>query len=82
MYKYDSNLNLVATLALPSAVKEGWGMTHDSNYIYVTNGSPYIYVINPSTFTVRSTIYVTNSNNQGVSNLNEIELVNGYIYAN
>jgi glutamine cyclotransferase len=77
------NLKLLATLALPSGIKEGWGITHDANYLYISNGSPYIYIIDPSTFTVKSYIYVKDSLGRGVTYLNELEMVNNtYIYAN
>jgi len=77
------NLRLVATYALPSGLREGWGLTHDSTNIYLSNGSAYIYIIDPNTFTVKGSIYVKDSSGRGVTYLNELEMVDDkYIYAN
>jgi glutamine cyclotransferase len=61
---------------------EGWGMTHDSEYIYTTDGSAYIYTIDPKTFKVISKVEVKDTTGNKITYLNEIELVGDYIYAN
>jgi glutamine cyclotransferase len=38
------NPEFKAEIPLPSAIGEGWGITHDSNYLYISNGSKNIYV--------------------------------------
>ncbi|TDH29306.1 glutaminyl-peptide cyclotransferase [Segetibacter sp. 3557_3] len=60
---------------------EGWGMTTDSTYLIVTDGSSNLYYRDPSTFRLIKTVGVTD-NNGPVSNINELEYVDGFIYAN
>jgi glutamine cyclotransferase len=60
---------------------EGWGMTHNDSSIFVSTGSANIYEVDPTTFKVKRTIGVY-SNMGYQSNINELEWVNGKIYAN
>ena len=72
-------------ITLPSSIREGWGLTHDEDYMYISNGSKTIFVVEPtadgSALNIVRTITVNvNSNNVY---FNEIEMVdNQYIYAN
>lgn len=60
---------------------EGWGITHDSSRLYISDGSDKLYVVNPTDLKLQRVISV--SDNAGpVNNLNELEWVNGSIYAN
>lgn len=60
---------------------EGWGMTHNDSSILINTGGSNIYFVNPSNFSVSKTLGVYN--NYGyVSNINELEYVDGKIYAN
>ncbi|MCW5905924.1 MAG: glutaminyl-peptide cyclotransferase [Chitinophagaceae bacterium] len=60
---------------------EGWGMTNDGQHIIMGNGSNNIYFRDPETFAIVKTVSV--SNNYGpLGNLNELEYVKGFIYAN
>jgi glutaminyl-peptide cyclotransferase len=60
---------------------EGWGMTNDGTSLIVSNGSAVLTFYNPKTFTPEKTIQV--SNNIGlVEGINELEYVEGFIYAN
>ena len=60
---------------------EGWGLTSDRKcFFYMSNGSDTIFVRNRS-FTIVRKIPVT-SQGLPVKNLNELEYVNGKIYAN
>jgi glutamine cyclotransferase len=61
--------------------QEGWGMTHDSASLIISTGSSNLYFVDPATFKIKSMITVTD-NNGPVSNVNELEYVKGYIYAN
>lgn len=60
---------------------EGWGLTNDGTDLIVTDGSNKLYYYQPGTFRLQRTQAVTEA---GVPayNLNELEFVNGYIYAN
>ena len=60
---------------------EGWGLTHDSTSLIATNGSNNLYYYEPSTFKLLKTVEVSENNTPAV-NLNEVEYVNGFIYAN
>ncbi|MDE3235442.1 MAG: glutaminyl-peptide cyclotransferase [Bacteroidota bacterium] len=60
---------------------EGWGMTNDGKYIIMDNGSNNLYYRDPETFKEVKRIGVVD-NNGGLSNINELEYVNGFIYAN
>lgn len=60
---------------------EGWGMTHDDTAIIINTGGSNIYYVDPNTFNVKKTLGVFN--NYGyVSNINELEYVNGKLYGN
>jgi glutaminyl-peptide cyclotransferase len=60
---------------------EGWGMTNDSVSIIANTGGSTIFFINPDNFSVTKTINVTRQG-MPVSSVNEMEYVNGFIYAN
>jgi glutamine cyclotransferase len=60
---------------------EGWGMTHNNTDLIISTGSSNLYFVDPATFKIKKMISVTD-NNGPVSNVNELEYVNGYIYAN
>lgn len=60
---------------------EGWGLTTDGKNLIVSTGSSNLYYVNPSEFKILKQIGV--SDNYGpVANLNELEFINGNIYAN
>jgi len=60
---------------------EGWGMTHNDSSIIVNTGGSNLYYVDPATFNVQKTVGVYN--NYGyVSNINELEYVDGKLYAN
>ena len=60
---------------------EGWGLTNDGKHLIKSNGSARIEFINPADFTVSRTITVT-AGGREVEDLNELEYVNGEIWAN
>ena len=60
---------------------EGWGLTNNGKEILMSNGSSKIVYRNPETFAITKTINVS-SDTGDVQNVNELELVDGYIYAN
>ena len=60
---------------------EGWGMTNNGKEIIMSNGSSKIVYRNPETFAITKTIDVTNDTG-AVNYINELELVDGFIYAN
>lgn len=60
---------------------EGWGITNDGTRLIVSNGSSTLTFMDPFTFNIVGTVRVYNGS-VPVSNLNELEYVNGDVYAN
>lgn len=61
--------------------KQGWGLVNDGKHLIMSDGSHVITWLDPEDFSVVKNIQVTN--NKGiVNNINEMELVNGTLYAN
>lgn len=60
---------------------EGWGLTNDGQQLIASDGSSTLYYYDPSTFTLQKTQDVTESGNLSY-NLNELEFIDGFIYAN
>jgi glutamine cyclotransferase len=61
--------------------KEGWGMTTDGARLLMSDGTSNITYLDPATFRLVRVLGVTD-NNGPVSNINELELIKGYLYAN
>jgi glutamine cyclotransferase len=60
---------------------EGWGMTTDGKNLIISTGDSNLYFVDPETFKEKNIIGVTD-NNGPVGNINELEYVDGMIYAN
>lgn len=60
---------------------EGWGLTTNGVCLLMTNGSSNIYYRDPASFSIIKTLGVSD-NNGPVQNLNELELIGGYLYVN
>lgn len=60
---------------------EGWGLTTDGKYLIMSNGTSEITYLNPKTFQVIRKIKVRDGEIQ-VDNLNELEFIQGEIWAN
>jgi len=60
---------------------EGWGLTNDGQYIYMSDGTAQIRVWDPASLQEKRRILVRDRG-VPVSNLNELEFVRGEIYAN
>lgn len=60
---------------------EGWGITHDGKRLIMSDGTSTLYFLNPETFRIigHTEVY---DNNLPVNRLNELEYINGQIYAN
>jgi glutamine cyclotransferase len=77
VYDKDS-FDMVEEFSYPG---EGWGITHDQNRLIMSNGSATLSFLDPVTFKVTGTVQV-NDGNTPVTNLNELEYINGDVYAN
>jgi glutaminyl-peptide cyclotransferase len=60
---------------------EGWGLTHDGEKLIMSDGSAYLYTRDPETFAEMKRVLVVD-NNGPVVRLNELEYVNGEVFAN
>jgi len=60
---------------------EGWGMTTDGQYLIMSDGSNILTYLQPDSVTPVKTLQV-NKNGMAVDQLNELEYIKGFIYAN
>jgi glutaminyl-peptide cyclotransferase len=61
---------------------EGWGITRDSNYLVMSDGTNQLTYLDPANnLKVVKKVSVTDGNG-AVAQINELEYINGYIYAN
>lgn len=60
---------------------EGWGLTNDGKNLIMSDGTSNLYILDPHTFQRIGQINVTDSGDP-VASLNELEYINGSIYAN
>jgi glutamine cyclotransferase len=59
---------------------EGWGITNDGNQLIMSDGTANLILLDPRTFEKIGQVQVHSSD--PVTNLNELEYVNGKVYAN
>jgi len=60
---------------------EGWGLTHDSTSLILSDGTPTLRFLDPDTFQETRTVEVSDDD-EPVSLINELEYINGEIFAN
>ncbi len=60
---------------------EGWGITHDEKRLIMSDGTSTLYFLDTDTFRTIGHIQVYD-NDKPVDNLNELEYIDGQIYAN
>lgn len=80
VYVYDiNNINKpIKTFTWPY---DGWGITHNGTDLIISDGTSNLYFVNPEDFKLKSTLAVQTDKGP-VDNLNELEYVDGYVYAN
>jgi glutaminyl-peptide cyclotransferase len=61
---------------------EGWGLTHDGTNLIMSDGTSQIRFLNPTTFQTVRSITVRDEQGSPVTQINELEYINGEIYAN
>lgn len=81
IFVYDEiSFELIETLQLPSVLKEGWGITTNGQELIVTDGTQYIYFFDEK-FNLQRKIQIAGYASV-YNQLNEMEFINGKIYAN
>lgn len=65
-----------------SYVGEGWGMTTDGTFLYLTQGTHVIKVMDPETFKTVRTIPVMREDGRPLMQINELEWIKGELWAN
>jgi len=61
---------------------EGWGLTTDGTNLFQSDGTHVIRIINPRDYKTTRTIVVFDEKRKPIMKLNELEYVNGEIWAN
>lgn len=77
---YDKNMSPIASRRLPFET-EGWGLTHNDTCLIMSNGSENIYFLDSETLLPLKTLAIYNNTGKVLS-LNELELVEGFLFAN
>lgn len=79
VFEYDKNtLERRATHYNPT---EGWGLAYGNETLFLSDGSDELHLVDPNSFAFTGKLQVT-LNAQPVRNLNELEFINGEIWAN
>jgi glutamine cyclotransferase len=61
---------------------EGWGLTNNGTHLIMSDGTHKLYFLDTTALKPVRTLSVTDPSGAKVSNLNELEFINGFIYAN
>lgn len=75
---YDLRGKLIRRMNNP---REGWGLTHDGKNLIFSDGSAKLFFVSPKDFSVIRTLPIF-SGTDPQAELNELEYVDGKIYAN
>lgn len=78
---FDKELNVIDKKSFNSSTSEGWGITNDGVSLIVSDGSHRLTYIDPVTFKTEKVLNVY-AGSKAVQFLNELEYVDGIIYAN
>jgi glutamine cyclotransferase len=77
-FVYDLNFHLIKKFKYQD---EGWGLANNGQHLIMSNGSHYIFFRDPTTFDIINKIEVK-IDTEKIKNINELEYLNGFIYAN
>ncbi len=79
-FVYDQNtFEQLDTFTYPT---EGWGLTHDGQQLIMSDGSNTLFFLDPETLQVTHQISVVDTQGNPITRLNELEYINGEVYAN
>ena len=76
VYEKDS-FELISEFTYPT---EGWGITNDNSQLIMSDGTSNLFFLDPITFQITKQVQVIDK--EPVSNLNELEYIQGKIWAN
>jgi len=76
---YDPDLSLIDRKLTP--LKDGWGLTSDERLLIMTDSGSHLYWIDPETFSIVQEQTVRDGD-QEINELNELEWIDGQIWAN
>lgn len=82
--KHDfETLDLVGELPLPGSIKEGWGICTDGKQLIISDGTQYLYFaeVTDNQLLMKGALQIVGQN-RIYERLNELEFINGYVYAN
>ena len=77
---YDLDFNKIGSFDYNKSI-EGWGLTNDGEYIYKSDGTSKIWRLDPDTLEEIDFIDVMTDKSR-IRNINELEFIDGKIYAN
>lgn len=60
---------------------EGWGLTNDGKHLIISDGSDKLYFVEPVSLRLKNILSVVDQYG-AVNNLNELEMIDGFIFAN
>ncbi len=78
---YDANTLKKTGTFVYGKSKEGWGLCHNNQTIFKSDGTDKIWKLNPETLAETDYIEIM-TNKSKIASVNELEWVNGKIYAN
>ena len=85
MIVYDAEtferIRTISYREMDPTLREGWGITHDGQQLIISDGSATLRFVDPATFRVTKTLVVRNGW-RSLSLLNELEYIDGEIFAN
>lgn len=78
-FVYDmASFKRLQTFSYPG---EGWGLAHDDRQLIMSDGTPTLRFLDPNTFAVTRRVQVSDGG-LPVEDLNELEFIEGQVYAN
>jgi glutamine cyclotransferase len=78
VFVYDQNFKVMRAMANP---QEGWGLTNDGHELIFSDGSAHLFFADPANFRVTRRVDVRRID-QPIDQVNELEYVDGQVYAN
>lgn len=78
VFVFDRQMRLLREMENP---RDGWGLTHDGARLIASDGSSRLFFLSPEDFRTQGSVRVTR-NGRYLDNLNELEYVEGAVWAN